>query len=240
MNVLVLLAGVLDPKWPLDPGNQELTKRTADRLILSPFDEAALEIALSLRDTAAATTLRAVVMGGREAERLARSVAALNVAVATLEIADWWDQNVVAEALGAVSNETELILIGREFGDCDDGVVPALLAARLGRPHFACAQAVRDRRVMRESTSAEEWLTLDRALVVSVTNDRRNRLRKPLMKNVMIARQAIIDSLAPAEVTSCATLAAARTLASCRNAVECPFIDGPPDRQARRLAEMLS
>ena len=93
---------------------------------------------------------------------------------------------------------------------------------------------------MREVVSAEEWLTLDRRLVVSVSNDRRTRLRKPLMKNVVQARQATIHELPAFEAESGSELVAVRVLAGCRTPVECQFITGSPDEQAERLAEMLT
>ena len=240
MKVLVFIAGVLDPKWPVETVDGALPQRTPERLILSPFDEAALEMALALRDADPSTSIRATVAGAADASKLARAVAAFNVPVATIQVPNWWDQNVVAAALSSVATDADLILMGREFGDCDDGVVPSLVAARLKRPLLARAQAVRGRKVMREVVSAEEWLTLDRRLVVSVTNDRRTRLRKPLMKNVVQARQATIHELPAFEAESGSELVAVRVLAGCRTPVECQFITGSPDEQAERLAEMLT
>ncbi len=240
MNVLVLLAGVLDPKWPIETADGGLPARNAERLILSPFDEAALETALGLRDASPEIMIRVVVLGGDGAGKLARTVAAFNIPVETLQVADWWDQNILAEALAGVADEADLLLVGREFGDCDDGLVPALLAARLGRPLFARAQAVRDGRVMREAAGAEEWAALDRPLVVSVTNDRHNRLRKPLMKNVMLARKAVIEALPPSTKESDAAFRAVRLIASARRPVECRMIEGTSEAQARQIAEMLA
>jgi electron transfer flavoprotein beta subunit len=240
MKVLVLIAGVLDPKWPIAISGGALPERSPDRLILSPFDEAALEMALTLRDADPCTSISAIVAGGAEASKVARAVAAFNVQVATIRISNWWDQNLVATALSSVATDADLILIGREFGDCDDGVVPSLLAARLNRPLFARAQAARGGAVMRETSSAEERLTLEGRLLVSVTNDRRTRLRKPLMKNVMQARQARINELPAYDAESSAELVAVRVLAGCRSPTDCHFILGSPDEQAERLAEMLA
>lgn len=240
MNILVLLAGILDPKWPIEASDGALPERIAERLVPSPFDEAALETALALRDTAPYAQVRAIVMGGAEAGKLARTAAAFTMPVATIEISAWWDQNVVAEALAAVAAASDLVLLGREFGDCDDGLVAALLAARLGRPLFARAQAVRGGRLMREAEAEEEWLTPDRPLVVSVTNDRRNRLRKPLLKNVMMAREAEIETLPPFTGESDATLIASRLVASARKPVECRLVEGSPEVQAQSLAELLA
>ena len=73
---------------------------------MSPFDEAALETALALRDAIPGAILRAIVMGGCKADKIARAVAAFNVLVATLEIADWWDQMTIADALAAACSNS--------------------------------------------------------------------------------------------------------------------------------------
>ena len=240
MNFLLLIAGVLDPKWPAEPATGRLPQRSPDRLVMSPFDEAALETALAVRDFMPRTMIRAIVIGGREAEKIARAVAAFNVPVATLEIADWWDQMCVADALAGACGNSDLVLLGREFGDCDDGAVPALLAARLGRPsslaprRFATGASCANPAIRRMADASQC------RVVVSVTNDRRNRLRKPLMKNVMMARRAGIETLPPFERKSLAQLSAVRSLAGSRRAVECELVEGSPDQQAARLAQMLA
>jgi electron transfer flavoprotein beta subunit len=93
---------------------------------------------------------------------------------------------------------------------------------------------------MRESGSFEEWFGMNGRVVASVTNDRRNRLRKPLMKNVMLARQARIG---PAEVRPAASsgleLEEVTELAGTRAVTACAMIGGSPQEQARTLAAML-
>lgn len=245
MNILVLIAGVLDPKWPVVTDGTTLPARTADRVVMSPFDEAALEIALTIRDAdPTGTKIRAVVAGGSEADKLARGVVALGVTdTSCLPLEAIWDQAAVARALADVASDAGLILIGREFGDCDDGLVPAILAGLLGRPFFARAQAVTTEsavRLMRETGVEEEWLSIDTPVVASVTNDRRSRLRKPLMKNVMLARQAKIGLLPPAgRATPALQLANVGVRTASRRAVQCRIIDGSPFDQAQALAALL-
>ena len=50
MNIVVLIAGVHDPNWPIATSGDTLPEVDAERQIMSPFDEAALEIALRIRD----------------------------------------------------------------------------------------------------------------------------------------------------------------------------------------------
>jgi electron transfer flavoprotein beta subunit len=247
MNILVLIAGVLDPKWPVAPLGDGLPERAADRLILSPFDEAALEIALRIRDAHSATAIRALVAGGAEAVRLARAVAALNIAdVATVALAAPWDQAATARELAAVCDDADLVLMGREFGDCDDGLVPPMLAGLLGKPFFGRVQVVEATgaiRLMREAAICEEWLTVAQPIVASVTNDRRTRLRKPLMKNVMMARQTPIGTLTIGTLAQapkgCADLAGVSAHAGARAMVDCAMIGGSPEDQASAIAALL-
>lgn len=244
MKLLVLVAGVLDPKWPLAPDVGGLQEPTAERMILSPFDEAALEIALRIRDVRPEASIRAIVAGGESAAKLARAVSALNIAdVATIALQAPWDQGAVAHELAGACGDTDLILIGREFGDCDDGLVPPMLAGLLGRQYFGRAQVVGTEgalRLMREAGGFEEWLPLSAPIVASVTNDRRCRLRKPLMKNVMIARQAAIAAIAAGPAAPrLIEFVGMRELACARAPVDCEMLEGSHEYQAGRLAEIL-
>lgn len=245
MKIVVLIAGVLDPKWPLTSRPGGLPVSSGDRLLLSPFDEAALELALKIRDVRPEAELRALVAGGPEAEKLARAVCALNVHdVSTLALANPWDQAATARSLAQAASGADLILVGREFGDCDDGLVPPMLAAVLGLPFFGRAQvvaAIPNLCLMRDAGNHEEWLTVDRPIVASVTNDRRNRLRKPLMKNVMQARQRRIDSRDTGPVVATGLcLSGCEGLTGTRPITDCRMIQGPVQEQARALAAILA
>ena len=75
MNIAVLLAGIVDPKWPLQglhlgaggvvAGDDKLPGK------LSPFDEAALETALKLRDADPDVNICAFLLGGPQSGQLA-------------------------------------------------------------------------------------------------------------------------------------------------------------------------
>lgn len=249
MRILLLLAGVMDPKWPLEwPAGGGLPPRRPDRVILSPFDEAALELALRLRDAAGAE-IRALVIGAEDTARTARTVAAFRVETSrmTLPEASLWDMASIARAaIAHIRQEApDLLLIGREFGDQDDGTLPAYLAALLDLPCFTLAQetACSDGRVrfMRERADSEEWVTIDRPALVSVTNDRRNRLRKPLMKNVMAARQAALPEVAapPAPDHGTARLLSAEPHGVGREQVLCRLLSGPVAAQVAELSHLL-
>lgn len=246
MNIVVLIAGVHDPKWPITPESalSDAPDTIGEHRIMSPFDEAALELALRLRDGNPATTITVRVAGGAGAQKIARTVAALNIAdVATLTIDRPWDQAATAAALVPWAAGGDLVLIGREFGDFDDGLVPALLAGMLDVPFFGRAQtvAVQDgATLMREVSACVETLRITGPLLASVTNDRRTRLRKPLMKNVMLARQAVIgEGIATGHPTAALTLDQLTQRTAGRGRTDCALVDGPLEQQAATLAGLL-
>lgn len=244
MKIAVLIAGVHDPKWPITPEAAIGESQASEHRIMSPFDEAALEMALRIRDADPATQIAAHVGGGAASMRIARTVAALNVPdVTTVALECPWDQTATARALAPLVSDADLILIGREFGDFDDGLVPALLAQTLALPFFGRAQTVETLgtiRLMREAGTHSETLHLAGRLVASVTNDRRTRLRKPLMKNVMQARQAAIGERAAASVPTPAVLLDRLSMRLAdRGQTDCALIGGTPEQQARVLAAML-
>ncbi|WP_327751611.1 hypothetical protein VVT58_01635 [Sphingobium sp. SJ10-10] len=244
MRIMVLIAGVLDPKWPVAPGPGGLPECSGDRLLLSPFDAAALEMALRVRDAQPDVELSAIVAGGPECDKLARAVSAFHVAdVSMLALATPWDQAATARALAVAARGADLILIGREFGDCDDGLVPPMLAAILGLPFFGRVQMVEAAphlRLMREVGAREEWLPVTEPIVASATNDRRTRLRKPLMKNVVQARQAQIERREAFAVGATGLqLAGSSELAGARSPTNCLMIAGTVQEQARALAIVL-
>lgn len=242
MNIVVLVAGVHDPRWPIAP--EAAATESAENRIMSPFDEAALEMALRVRDADPATTIVVRIAGGDASTKIARAVLALNIAdVATFAAERPWDQAGLAQALVPLCAGADLVLLGREFGDFDDGLVPSALAGLLGLPYFGRAQTIAMTgavSLMRENGADAERVTLAGPLVASVTNDRRTRLRKPLMKNVMQARHAGIGRIDVTAVPGAGlSLNRLQAASSTRAAVTCAFLDGRVEQQARSLADLL-
>lgn len=245
MNITVPIAGVHDPKWPIAEAGSQFRHPSSDNQIMSPFDEAALEMALRIRDHNSEALVNVHVAGGLAGGKIARSVAAFNpAAISTFSLASPWDQFSVAEALATICSSTDLVLIGREFGDFDDGFVPSVLAAKLGVAFFGRAQSVEaksDISMVRDVGYFEERCTVSDRMVVSVTNDRRTRLRKPLMKNVMLARQtAIADVACPPSASSAVKFVRATLGNATRAATTCNLIGGTHEQQAEALVSLFS
>lgn len=236
MKIVVAIAGVLDPKWPIELDDRGMPRIATDRVVMSPFDESALEIALRLRDMDGAHSIAAIVPN----EKIGRMVAAFrieDVAILDLPFAAACDPNDTAAALAqALPADGGLVLMGREFGDCDDGTVPPLVAARRDLAFFGRVQDVgAGPALLREADAEEESITLAGAMLCSVTNDRRNRLRKPLMKNVMAARTATLHAVslpAPAETR----FERLDRVADARRLVACRMAEGTPAEIAAILA----
>ncbi|MBM7059327.1 electron transfer flavoprotein subunit beta [Pseudomonas sp. UL073] len=255
MNILVLLAGVADIRFPLHPlslADGRIEEGGNARRLLSPFDEAALELALKLRDARPDTRIEVLVLGGANAENLLRAVAAFRPdALRRLDLfpACPWDASMTAQQIATLlatqGTAPDLLLIGREFGDLDEGSLPVRLASQLGHPLFALAQhaewAGEQVRLLRERGAREEWLVLEAPLLASVTNDKRNKLRHPLMKNVMEAKRMSFDAVgAPAPASTTLALSELMPARASERGGDCRLLAGTPAQQAKELLVWLT
>jgi electron transfer flavoprotein beta subunit len=246
MHLLVLLSGIVDPKWPLpaEPAAAAALPRK-----LSPFDESALECALKLRDADPSVRISATVVAPRVEESVLRAVASHRLDhVAGLEIAEtlMWDARAFSALLAEiVARETgaDLVLLGREFGDGDDGVLAPCLAEALQWPFVGLAQEVvrieGGWELLRERGELEERIRLPGPLLASVTNDRRNRLRHPLMKNVAAAKKQVFEITPADAATSAVHLQMLRERPAVRSGEPCRIIRGSIDEQAAELVALL-
>jgi electron transfer flavoprotein beta subunit len=244
VNVAVLIAGIADPKWPLG---------AAQPRIASPFDESALEVALELRDAdpAATITLLVATPAASGDEALARGAAAHradHLFGVEIPLGIEWDARSQAAlwkaALSRLPAPPSLVVMGREFGDRDDGTLPACLAETLGWSFTGLVQQIRavagGFEMMRERGSREERIERGAPALASITNDRRNKLRHPLMKNVMAAKRASIATLAveaPAAVQ--VRLEALAAAAPPARAGKCRMLEGPVQARVAALADYL-
>ncbi|WP_270934615.1 electron transfer flavoprotein subunit beta/FixA family protein [Falsiroseomonas oryzae] len=257
MQVVVLLAGIVDPKWRLERLALRPDTGQADETGLpkrfSPFDEAALETALKLRDAEPAVRCTAVVVGDAASDPLLRAVLAFRphraVRLDTSGLA-LWDPlaavRLLGAALDALGAQPDLLLMGREFGDVDDGVLPALLAEARGCLFFGQAHAVTPAEdgplAVRMRGPREEQQRLPSPALVSMTNDRGNRLRHPLMKNIALAKRETLEIVSPPP-RHFARAVEARSLSvvppPSRGAGACRILGGPLGAQVAELADYL-
>lgn len=273
MHIAVLLAGVADPRKPLPrPASgdwRELPGSDAISYKLSPFDEAALEIALKLRDQGAAARVTVVVTDGAHDHALMRSIAALKPdrlvglrppagqrsnpawlarhAGALLRHAADEARSGLGQGAGVEEGWPDLVLIGREHGDLDDGMTPAYLAESWHLPYVNLALQVRAGAggcwtLLRSGARQDESLQLPTPAMASISNDKSNRLRHPLMKNVAMAKQFKYDQAAPDALLPAAPatlVQAAPAESAARGAQACHMFTGSVEEQAAALATYL-
>lgn len=255
MNVLVLLSGIADPKWQLPEPVTETSLRTqrASYPLLSPFDEAALEVALKLRDADPGVKISVLLAASSAQDKLLQHVASFRIDSVQAYQADLhpaWNSAALAETLARTIDADEfpadLVLIGREFGDEDDGSVPAALAKALNWSFVSQAmefQAHADGQLLinRQFGAEQEQLLQAAPLVAAITNNARNKLRHPLLKNVMMAKKMsfALGTLASAPIGTQIALGGISLSAPPVSATQCRMLAGDAAAQARELAQLL-
>jgi electron transfer flavoprotein beta subunit len=254
VKILLIVSAIDDPKWRFGTG--------APR-IFSPFDQSAVEVSLKLRDRDPATQINIVVVGAVRDDALARSLLAFRPnriwrAQDTEDAAPW---DIAAQArrfhllIGTLFKDEGLpdhLVLGRQFGDYDDGAFPSLLAGLFNRDVIGLIQGLEAREgrlfALREKPGLEQRITINEPSVMSVTNDRSNRLRHPLMKNVMNSKRETLPTVS-LELTPAASIAgpfaASLSLLECAappriaRATACRMLSGSADQQAEEIVQYL-
>ncbi len=262
MHIAVMIAGIADPKRPIarpPSGNwTDIVHAPTTPFKLSPFDEAALETALKFRDRDPATLLTALVTDGSSDLALMRAVAAYRIdrvlglcPPAGQRGNPAWLARHTLEAIQQPGKPVDLILIGREHGDMDDGMAAAYLAEYWEWPFVSLAlhaKATEDGKLLveRVSTGQDESFIVPLPACASISNDKNNRLRHPLMKNVMLAKQQQFTAITPqagdADEDAGAGIAVARCVppeTSPRGQTPCRMLQGSITEQASALASYL-
>ncbi len=181
--------------------------RAAVASVLNELDEYAVEAALQLAE-AAGGTVTALTMGPESAADVLRAAlaqgadAAVHVCDPALHGSDALATSLVlARALERAG--ADLVVCGAESADARMGLLPAMLAERLGYAQLTLADAlaVRDGIVHGERTleGARETLEAPLPAVVSVV-EHANEPRNPSLKAMIAAKRKAIETLTCAEL----------------------------------------
>ncbi|HEY1818704.1 MAG TPA: electron transfer flavoprotein subunit beta/FixA family protein, partial [Trebonia sp.] len=212
MNIVVCVKQVPDTavERTLKPGEGTLDRASLDGLI-NELDEYAIEEGLKIAEAhggevtilsmgpakAAESVRKALSMGAGRAVHVLDDGLAGSDALAT--------SLVLAEALRRVG--FDLVILGSESTDARTGVVPAMLAERLGVPQLTLASrvevdgaVVRIRRVTDEGYAV---VTGSLPAVVSVV-EKINEPRYPTFKGIMAAKKKPVTTLTLAELPAVA------------------------------------
>lgn len=225
-------------------------------LVMSPFDEQAVEAALRIRDVHAGTRITVITLGPESARNVLKHGLALGADDAVL-LSDaafgGSDGYTTALALSAAIRKlgaVDLVLAGRQAADDDAGVVGIGIAALLDIPAVSFAQDVQlaEQRVRVERVLDDGTEVVDAPLpaVVTVSNEL-GEPRKPNLRETMRAARKPVSVWSPADLALDAAAigkAGARCMAervyAPVKASRCLWIEGAtPAEQAARLAELL-
>ncbi len=117
-------------KWVSLDREHDIDERWAG---VSAADEAALEVALSLRDVVADCDVQVICLGPPEADDVLRAALAAGAnSAARIDASPELDGRTVAGAIADHLHSTDLVLCGDYSIDRGTGSVPAFLAAELG------------------------------------------------------------------------------------------------------------
>lgn len=230
MKVLCPIKRVVDPYAkvrPLADGSGLDTSGT--KFDVNPFDEIAVEEAVRMRESGMDVTITAVSIGGPEVEEQLRKALAMGADEAVLIENDKpLDSSVVAAELAAIAKDFDLVLMGKQSTDDDNGQAAQMLAAQLGWPQATFASKVTidgtTATVTRETDSGEETLELPLPCVVT-TDLRLNEPRYIALPGIIKARSK------PLEKRPRSTEATPK--------VRVVRMDSPPPRPAGRKVESV-
>ncbi len=214
MEILVLVKPVPESESRLRPspdGRQLDTEGV--KFVLAGYDESAVEQALLLKESVPGSKVRAVALGpAARAEEVLRATLALGCDAATLLEAPPGRELDGAEtaralALAAAKGPADLILLGKQSGDQETGILPTALAARIGRPGFSNVLDLRwdpgsNRfRFARATEAGEERWEVPAPLVVGL-QQAWNDPRTAKLQNILRSRKLPIDRIPAAEVAA--------------------------------------
>lgn len=188
MRIAICVKEVLDPdavnnyaiagRLEIGDDGKSLTQTTIPRLI-NGFDEQALEAGLRIKDAGSDCTI-SVISIGPDPDKILKHCAALgadslvSIKADTAEL----DCHGFASILSAQIEKAggaDLVLCGRQASDDDQGVVPALIAEKLGMPLVTFARAVDANgstlKVVRVTPDGDEVVEVDCPAVVTVSNE---------------------------------------------------------------------
>lgn len=201
LHVVVCLKQILDPEIaPADFRLDTAAQRAASScgsLVVSIFDENALEVALQLRETVGEAKITAITVGPPSAVDALRKALSMRADEAILireEDFPGIDAHGTARVLAATIRKlgaVDLVLCGRETGDWHGGLVGACLAAELDYPYTAFVAGVAKQgdifHLRRQIEDGWEIVSSASPAVISITNDDHNLPRIPKVKDNMMA-----------------------------------------------------
>ena len=206
MNILVPVKRVIDynvkPRVKPDGSGVDLANV---KMSMNPFDEIAVEEAISLKEAGKAEEVVAVSIGPAKAQETLRTALAMGADRAILvETDDMVEPLAVAKILKAIVDKEQpgLVIMGKQAIDDDSNQTGQMLAALLGRGQGTFASKLEiegdEVSVTREVDGGLETVKL--ALPAVITTDLRlNEPRYASLPNIMKAKSKPLATKTPAD-----------------------------------------
>ena len=214
MHLVVLIKQIPSPEaafsmFRIDEQAKKVVPVPGVPLVVSPFDEQAVEAALRIRESVGAAKITAVSIGPDTARTALKHALAMGADEAVL-VSDPLLADIGAEATAyALSRvvrslgDVDLVLAGRQAADTDAGIVGCGVAELLGLPvvTFASSVEVSDKvaRIERVLADGSETLEVDLPAVVTLSNEI-GAARAPSLRETMRAARKPLAVRAAAAV----------------------------------------
>ena len=176
------------------------------KMSINPFDEIALEEALRIKESGAATEVIAVSIGTSESQQQLRTGLAMGADRAILVTVDGAiDPLSIARVFKALADKENagLVMLGKQAIDGDNSQVAQMLSAIWGRPQATFASGVTiegdSARVVREVDAGLETVEVDLPAVLSV-DLRLNEPRSVKLPDIMKAKKKPLDEVPLADL----------------------------------------
>lgn len=257
METIVCLKQVVDPELPprefgIDPATRRQV-RVGKPLVISTYDENALELALQLKDRVGGK-VTALTLGPpaevKDAVRLALAMGADEAVVVDDPQAPLLlgaEKAALLAAAVARIGRFDLVLTGCESADWVERAVAPLLAEALGT---ACVTFVTRAEadggaltVRRASEEGFHLLEVRPPAVLAVTSDEAIRPRLPKVKGIMAAMRKPVQTWARTDIAADAGQGVpgveVREVRVPERTTTCEFLEGEPAEQAEALVSRL-
>jgi electron transfer flavoprotein beta subunit len=261
MHIVVCAKQVPDPEaafsmFKLDEQAKKVIPAPGLRMVMSPFDEQALEAALRVREAAGEARISVLSLGAESARAVIRHGLAMGaddgVLLADPEFEDG-DAGTTARVLAAAIAKLEdcdLVLTGRQAADWDVGVVGCGIAELLQLPVITFARDVRvsngSVRVERVVEDGFDVIEAPLPAVVTVSNELGAARAPSLRETMRAARKPVMTwaardlGLSPSEVGAGGARRMLERLFVPAKKGACELVEGTtPEEQGANLAQRL-
>ena len=262
MKIIVCVKEIPDPEvassiFQVDEEKKQVVLGPGLRLVISPFDAQAIELALRIRDAVGEVAVTLLSLGAESARFIVKYGLSLGADEAFLlvdPVFDGGDSYTTARALAAAIEKiggADLILTGRQAADRDAGIVGPGIAELLDLPVITLAMDIEVTDGMlvveRSLSGGVEIVEARLPAVVTVSHEVGNVRHASLRETMKAARKPVTIwtaddlGLQPDDAGALGSRVVVERLYVPVNDVECEYLDGDTAEElAAKLVDRLS